>query len=67
MQRRQFTWPPLTGWVLAFVVLVLIQIPNPNGGTLVHSLAGVRQDLEFVPLFFLAYLYVRTKKALRVL
>jgi hypothetical protein len=66
VQRKQFTWPPLTGWVLAFVVLVLIQIPNPNGGTLVHSLAGVRQDLEFVPLFFLAYLYVRTKKALRV-
>jgi hypothetical protein len=28
-------------------------------------LAGVRQNLEFVPLFFLTYLYVRTKRALR--
>jgi hypothetical protein len=66
VQRKPFTWPPLSGWVLAFVVLVLIQIPNPNGGTLAHSLAGVRQHLEFVPLFFLTYVYVRTKKALRV-
>ncbi len=58
--------PPLSGWVIAFVVLVLIQIPNPHGGTLEHSLAGVRQHLEFVPLFFLAFAYVRSTKALRV-
>jgi hypothetical protein len=67
VQGKLLRLPPLSMWVIAFVILVLIQIPNPNGGTLVHSLAGVRQHLEFVPLFFLAYAYVRTVKALRIL
>jgi hypothetical protein len=58
--------PPLNGWVVAFVVLVLVQIPNPHEGTIFHSLAGVRQHLEFVPLFFLTFAFVRTTKALRV-
>lgn len=66
VQRKRLPLPPLSGWVIAFVVLVLIQIPNPHGGTLVHSLAGVRQHLEFVPLFFLTFAFVRTTKALRV-
>ena len=66
VEGRLLRLPPLSLWVIAFVILVLIQIPNPNGGTLVHSLAGVRQHLEFVPLFFLAYAYMRTVKALRV-
>jgi len=57
--------PPLSLWVGGFVVLVLVQIFNPHGGTLVHSLAGVRQHLEFVPLFFLTYSFVRTTRALR--
>lgn len=64
-QRERLPAPPLTGWVLAFVVCVLVQIANPQGGTLAHSLAGVRQHLEFVPLFFLAYAFVRTTRALR--
>jgi hypothetical protein len=66
VQRKSLPLPPLSGWVIAFAVLVLIQIPNPHGGSLVHSLAGVRQHLEFVPLFFLTYAFVRTTKALRV-
>lgn len=66
IQRKRLPLPPLSGWVIAFVVLVLIQIPNPHAGTLFHSLAGVRQHLEFVPLFFLTYAYLRTTKALRV-
>lgn len=57
--------PPLSGWVLAFALLVLVQLANPQAGTLVHSLAGVRQHLEFVPLFFLTYAFVRTTRALR--
>lgn len=57
--------PPLTVWVGAFVVLVLVQLFNPQAGTLVHSLAGVRQHLAFVPLFFLTFAFVRTTKRLR--
>ena len=62
---RRLSLPPLSGWVLAYVALVLLQIPNPNGGTLVHSLAGVRPHLEFVPLFFLGYLTMRDVLSLR--
>jgi hypothetical protein len=58
--------PPLTLWVVAFAVAVLVQLPNPQAGSLMHSLAGARQHLEFVPLFFLTFAFVRTKKALRV-
>lgn len=58
--------PPLTGWVAVFAIVVLVQIANPLGGTFVHSLAGVRQHLEFVPLFFLTFAFVRTKEALRI-
>jgi hypothetical protein len=47
-------------------VLVLVQLFNPHGGTLTHSLAGDRQHLEFVPLFFLTFAFVRTTQALRV-
>lgn len=67
VQHRRLTAPPMTAWVVAFIALVLVQIANPSDGTLYHSLAGVRQHLEFVPLFFLAYAYVRTTKALRAL
>jgi hypothetical protein len=63
---RRLTAPPLTAWVGTFVVLVLVQILNPRGGTFVHALAGVREHLEFVPLFFLAFAFLRTTKALRV-
>jgi hypothetical protein len=64
-QRTRLTAPPLTAWVGGFALLVLVQVFNPQGGTLVHSLAGVRQHLEFVPLFFLTFAFVRTTKALR--
>lgn len=65
VRRSPFVAPPLSGWVIAFVVIVLIQLLNPNNGSPLHSLAGVRQNLEFVPLFWLTYMFVRTKRALR--
>jgi hypothetical protein len=64
--RRPLPLPPLSGWVIAFVVIVFAQMLNPADGSLYHSLSGVRQHLEFVPLFFLAYAYVRTPRALRI-
>jgi hypothetical protein len=66
VQGKRLFAPPLSAWVIGFALLVLVQLANPQGGTLVHSLAGVRQHLEFVPLFFLTFTYVRTTKALRV-
>jgi hypothetical protein len=66
VQHKTLPLPPLSAWVIAFVVLVLVQLANPGDGTLYHSLAGVRQHVEFVPLFFLTFAFVRTTKALRM-
>jgi hypothetical protein len=57
--------PPLTGWVIAWVVVVLIQLANPGNGTLAHSFAGLRPHLEWVPLFFLGYVTMRSKRRLQ--
>jgi hypothetical protein len=51
--------------MIAWTVIVLVEFANPHAGSLAHSLAGARQHLEFVPLFFLAYAFVRTTRALR--
>lgn len=66
VEGRRLPAPPLTAWLGVFVVLVLVQLLNPHAGTLAHSLGGVRQHLEFVPLFFLTFAFVRTTRALRV-
>lgn len=66
VQGKRLPLPPLSGWVFALVVLVVVQIANPQAGSLFHSLAGIRQHLEFVPLFFLTYAFVRSVKALRM-
>ena len=65
-QGRRLPLPPLSAWVVGFVVLVLVQFLNPQAGTLTHSLAGARQHLEFIPLFFLTFAYVRDVRALRL-
>ena len=51
--------PPLGGLVLAFSAIVFIEVFNPQGPGLVFGLGGVRQHLEFVPLFFLGYAFMR--------
>src|ERR1700754_1233316 len=58
--------PPLSAWIVAFVAIVLAQFFNPEAGTPAHSAAGARQHLEFIPLFFLAYWFVRPTRALRI-
>jgi hypothetical protein len=64
VEARPLRFPPLSGWVLAFVALVVLQLLNPADGSLLHSTAGIRQELEFIPLFFLTAAFVRTKRAL---
>ncbi len=63
---REWVLPPLAAWPIAFVVLICAQLFNPNAGTLAHSLGGLRQHLEFIPLFFLAFAYLRTVRSLRL-
>lgn len=65
IDHRRPTFPPLAGWVFAWLLVVLVQITNPSNGTLMHSLASVRPHAEFVPLFFLAYFVMRSKRRIR--
>ncbi|MGH2854830.1 MAG: hypothetical protein ACRDLF_11650, partial [Solirubrobacteraceae bacterium] len=57
--------PPLAGWVLAYVVLVLAEAFNPNTLGTLKILGGFRQQLEWVPFFFFGYLLVRSRDRFR--
>ena len=63
--RRPIVLPPLSGWVIAFSAVVLIQLVGPESNGLAHSVASLRQHLEFVPLFFLGYAMVQSGDRLR--
>jgi hypothetical protein len=51
--------------VIAWLVVVAVQVFNPGNGTLFHSIASVRPHVEWVPLFFLGYITMRSKARLR--
>lgn len=59
--------PPLGGLVLAFAAVVLIELFNPSAPSMAQGLAGVRQHLEFVPLFFLGFAFIRRESQVRAL
>lgn len=65
LQRRSGRVPPLTGWILAWTAVVLVQLLNPANGTWLHSFSSLRQDLEFVPLFFIGFAVITSVKRLR--
>jgi hypothetical protein len=60
-----FEAPPLTGWIIAFVAVVAVQLANPADESFSHSLASVRPHIEFVPLFFLGYTVMRSRKRIK--
>jgi hypothetical protein len=66
-RRERVTLPPLSGWVLGFVAVALVEALNPGTHGFLKILGGYRQVLEFVPLFFFAYLIMRSKQRLRQL
>jgi hypothetical protein len=57
--------PPLTGWIVLLVGVAIVQVANPDGHGIAHSLASLRPHLEFVPLFFLGYAVMRSANRLR--
>ncbi|MDA8067936.1 MAG: hypothetical protein M0T77_04910, partial [Actinomycetota bacterium] len=63
-RRQPVEHPPATGLVLLWVAVILVQIPNPGGVSLTHSVISVRPDLEFVPLFFIGYAFMRSQEHL---
>ena len=65
VRREQPALPPLTGWVVAWLVVIGVQLANPENSTLMHSLASVRPHAEWVPLFFLGYVVMRSRARIR--
>jgi hypothetical protein len=66
-QRDSSPLPPLTPWVIGWTALVVVQVLNPSSGPVLHRVASLRQDLEFVPIFFLGYGVVQSRTRLRSL
>jgi hypothetical protein len=66
-RRERLTLPPLTGWVIAWVLLVLVNAFNPKTQSVLATLAGFRQHLAFVPFFFFGYALMRSKRRFRQL
>jgi hypothetical protein len=63
--EQRLALPPLGGLVVAFAAVVVVELANPSGRGLAGGLAGARQHLEFVPLFFLGYAFMRRDAHLR--
>jgi hypothetical protein len=66
VRGETFGRPPLVGWIVAFVAVVLVQLLNPGNGSWSHSFESLRPHLEWVPLFFFGYAILRTPKRIRV-
>jgi hypothetical protein len=62
--RGPFRLPALGGWVLAWALVFLVQLANPGNYSISHAAASLRQDLEFVPLFFIGYAALRSHASL---
>jgi hypothetical protein len=67
VEQEDLHLPPLSGWVIAFVALVLVQLFNPGNESIVHAIAGLRPHLAWIPLFFLGYAVMRSENRLRAL
>ncbi len=64
LRKSHIEVPPLTGFVLAWFTVCAIQVINPHGTSLAHSIVSLRQDFEFIPLFFLGYFVLRSERRL---
>jgi hypothetical protein len=65
--RDRLRLPPLGGWVVAFVAVVLVEAANPGTHGILKAIGGFRQQLEWVPFFFFGYLVMRSKDRFRQL
>lgn len=65
LRKQPFTAPPMTGWVIAFLGVIAVQIFNPGDVSMAHSVASTRPHLEFVPLFFFGYSLMQSRERIR--
>jgi hypothetical protein len=57
--------PAMSGWMFAFISLVLVEALNPNTQGLLKIAGGYRQQLEWVPFFFFGYALINTRERMR--
>jgi hypothetical protein len=67
ISRTPARLPPLSGWVIAWIVLVLVEAFNPETHGILHALGGWRQQLQWVPFFWFGYLLIRTPQRFRMM
>jgi hypothetical protein len=65
VRKTALTKPPLMGLVVAWCTIVVVEIFNPDHGTISHSIQALRQHIEWVPLFFFGFVIMRSKERLR--
>lgn len=65
VRKERFSAPPMTGWIIAFVAAVLVQLLNPGDVSFSHSFASTRPEIEFVPLFFLGHSVMRSQRRIK--
>lgn len=65
VRRERVRLPPMSGWVLAFALLVLVESFNPKTHGILKILGGYRQQLEWLPFFFFGYLLMRSRERFR--
>ncbi|MGA2758543.1 MAG: hypothetical protein ABSF58_14445 [Solirubrobacteraceae bacterium] len=61
---RRLALPKLTPLVVVWVIICFAEVLNPVVPSISHALAGVRQHVEFVPLFFFGFAVMRTERRL---
>ncbi len=66
-RKERISLPALSAWVLAWTLLVLMNIFNPRTEGILHVLGGLRQELQYVPFFFFGYVLMRSKRRFRQL
>jgi hypothetical protein len=67
VSRTPARLPPLSGWVIAWIVLVLVEAFNPETHGILKAFGGWRQELQWVPFFWFGYLLIRTPQRFRLM
>jgi hypothetical protein len=67
LEGKRMRLPPLSAWVIAFFLVVLVEAFNPQTHGILKVGAGVRQQAQWIPFFLFGYLVVRSKDRLRVM
>ena len=67
VQRERIRLPPLSGWVIGWTALVVVNSFNPKTQGVLAVLGGYSQELQYVPFFFLGFVLMRSTRRFRQL